>query len=72
MIGLFELIKKKSILLELKFSQVMKIYNVFHANLLQKALIHLLAAQLNELIPLIIMNNKEKWTVEDILDTKSF
>ena len=36
MIGLFEVIRKKSISLELQLSQVMKIYNVFHLNLLQK------------------------------------
>ena len=34
MIGFFEIIRKKSILLELQLPQTIKIYNVFHLNLL--------------------------------------
>lgn len=28
--------------------------------------------QVNELLPLIIINNKEEWEVKDILDTRSY
>ncbi len=36
MIGFFEVIRKKDILLELKFSQAVKIHNIFQPNLFQK------------------------------------
>lgn len=72
MIRPFKVIKKKSILPELKFSQAMKIHNVFHSNLFQKALINLLADQINELTPPVIVNKEEKWKFEDILDLRSF
>ena len=36
MIDFFEIIEKKKILLKLQFLQAMKIYNIFHLNLLQK------------------------------------
>ena len=39
MIGFFEVFRKKSISLELQLSQAIKIYNIFHPNLLQKSLI---------------------------------
>ena len=38
----------------------MKIYNVFHLNLLQKALTNLLIGQVNKLALPVIINNKEK------------
>ena len=49
----------------------MKIHCVFHPNLLQKALTDPLNNPVNELPPPIIINNEEKWEVEDILDAKS-
>ena len=38
----------------------MKIYNGFYYHLLWKPLIDSLTNQVNELIPLVIINNKEK------------
>lgn len=38
MISFFKVIGKKDLLLKLQFLQAMKIHNVFHPNLLQKAL----------------------------------
>ena len=38
----------------------MKIYNVFHPNLLQKALIDLLIGQINKSAPPVIIKNEEK------------
>lgn len=49
----------------------MKIQKVFYLNLLQKTLIDLLIGQINKLALLIIMYNKKKWEVEDILNTKN-
>ena len=50
----------------------MKIHNVFHSNLLQKALIDLLISQVNKPAPPIIINNEEKWEVENILDFRNY
>lgn len=49
----------------------MKIHNVFHPNLLQKASTDPLIGQINEPAPLIIINNKKKWEIKDILDARS-
>ena len=71
MIGPFDVIGKKSILLKLQLSQAMKIHNVFHLNLLQKASIDPLIDQVNKPAPPVIIDNKEEWEVEDILDARS-
>ena len=49
----------------------MKIHNIFYLNLLQTASIDLLTTQVNELLPPVIINNKEEWEVEDISNIKS-
>lgn len=71
-IGLFNIIEKKNILLELQLPQTMKIHNVFHSNLLWKASIDLLTGQVNKPALPVIIKNKEKWEVENIFDTKSY
>ena len=71
MIGPFDVIRKKGISLELQLPQAMKIHNVFHPNLLQKASTDPLTGQVNEPAPPIIIDNKEEWEVEDILDARS-
>ena len=71
MIGSFEVIEKKSILLEFQLSQAIKIYNVFYPNLFQKASTNPLKGQVNEPASPVIINNKEKWEVEDIFDARS-
>ncbi len=38
----------------------MKIHNVFHPNLLQKASMDSLTYQINEPLPLVIINNEEE------------
>ena len=72
MIGPFEVIEIKGISLELQLFQTMKIHNVFHPNLLQKASTDPLISQVNKPAPLVIINNEEKWKVEDILVARSF
>ena len=57
MIGLFEIIGKKNILPELQLSQIMKIHNIFHQNLLQKASTDPLTGQVNKSASLLIINN---------------
>ena len=72
MIGLFKVVGKKGISLELQLPQAIKIYNVFYPNLLQKVSLDPLTSQVNEPAPPVIINNKEEWEVKDILDARSF
>ncbi len=71
MIGPFDVIGKTRISLELQLLQAMKIHNVFHPNLLQKASTDPLTSQVNEPAPPVIIDNEEEWEVEDILDARS-
>ena len=50
----------------------MKIHNIFHPNLLQKALIDPSIGEINMPVPLVIINNEKKWEVEDIFNAKVF
>ena len=54
----------------LELLHTMKIYDVFHPNLLQKAAINPLPGQRNSPPPLIVGNNKEEWEVNNILNAK--
>lgn len=60
MIGFFKVIGKKSILLELQLLQAIKIYKIFHINLLSKSLIDLLTSQIDKPAILVIVNNKKR------------
>ena len=71
MLGPFEVIGNKGVSVELQLPQSMKIHNVFHPNLLRKSSIVAMTNQVNELLPLVIINNEEEWEVEDILDVRS-
>lgn len=68
MLSFFKVIGNKSVFFELKVLQWMKIYNVFYLNLLSKVFINPLTNQFNKFLPLIIINNKKNWEVNDILD----
>ncbi len=71
MLGFIKVIGNKEIFVELQLLQLINIYNIFYLNLLQKVLTTLLTNQVNKPFPLVIINNKKKWEVENILDTKS-
>ncbi len=59
-IGIFDIIRKKNISLKLQLSQVMKIDNVLHPNLLWKTFINLLIGQVKELTPSVIIDNEKE------------
>ena len=48
----------------------MRIHNVFHPSLLRKVSADLLPGQHNNPAPPVIVNDKEKWEVDDILDAR--
>lgn len=72
MLGLFKIIRNKKVFIELQFLQSIKIHNIFYQNLLQKMSIDPLTYWINKLLFLIIINNEEKWKVEDILDARCY
>ena len=55
---------------QLELPHTMKIYDVFHSNLLWKAATDPLPSQHNSPPPPTVVNNKEKWEVDNILDAK--
>ena len=55
---------------KLKLSEIIKIYNVFHFKLLSLVVINLLFNQKNSFFKIIIVKNKKKWIIEDILNFK--
>ena len=49
----------------------MKIHDVLHPSLLWKASADSLPGQHNDLAPPVIVDNKEEWEVDDILDARN-
>ena len=66
----FKIKKLIELLYQLELPHTMKIHDVFHANLLWKAANNHLSGQRNSPSLSTVMNNKEKWEVNDILDAK--
>ena len=69
-IGPFKIKKLVRSSYQLELPHTMKIYDVFHLNLLQKAADDPLSGQRNIPPPLTVVNNKEEWEVDTILDAK--
>ena len=63
--------RNKRIFIKLQLPQSIQIHNIFHPHLLYKALIDQLSNHINELSPLVFINIKEEWEVEEILVVKS-
>lgn len=57
---LFEIFENKKVFNKLQFYQSVKIYHMFHLNLLYKAFINLLINYVNKLSLQVIINNKKK------------
>ena len=69
-IGLFKIKKLMGSLYQLELLYIMKIHDIFHFNLLQKAANNPLPGQQNSPLPPIVVNNKEEWKVNNILNAK--
>lgn len=59
-LAFFEVIRNKKGSVKLQLAQLIKIPYVFHLDLLQKVLTNFLINQVNEPLPLVIINNKEE------------
>ena len=70
MIGPYKVKKLIGSSYRLDLLHTMKIYDVFHSNLLQKVAINLLPSQQNSPLLSTVVDNKEKWEVNNILDAK--
>ena len=70
MFGLFKIIFVIDFFYKLKLSEIMRIYNVFHFKLLSLVVINLLFDQKNLFFKAIIVKDKKKWIIEDILNFK--
>ena len=55
---------------KLKLSEIIKIYNVFYLKLLSLVVINSLFDQKNSSFKVIIIKDKKKWVIEDILNFK--
>ena len=55
---------------KLKLSEIIKIYNVFYSKLLILIVINSLFDQKNSSLKVIIIKNKKKWVIKDILNFK--
>ena len=55
---------------KLKLSEIMKIYNIFHFKLLNLVIINSLFDQKNSFFKVIIIKDKKKWIMKNILNFK--
>ena len=70
MIGPYKVKKLVESSYQLELPYTMKIHNIFHPNLLQKAANDPLPGWRNSPLSPIVVDNKEKWEVDNILDAK--
>jgi hypothetical protein len=72
MLGPFPIVAKVGYAYRLELPPTMKIHNVFHPGLLRRAPEDPLPGQKNAPPPPVVVDGKEEWTVDDILDAKQF
>ena len=70
MVGPFRIKALVGLSCQLDLPTSMKIHDVFHPSLLQKASDNPLPGQHNDPAPPVIVNDKEEWEVDDILDAR--
>ncbi len=57
---------------KLELSESMRVHDVFHPDLLRSAADDLLPGQKNELPGSIVVNDKDEWEIDDILDSRRY
>ena len=66
----FKIKKLVELWYQLELPPIMKIHDIFHPNLLQKAATDPLPGQQNSPLPPTVVNDEEEWEVNNILDAK--
>ena len=69
-IGPYKVIKLVDSLYRLELPTSIQIHNVFYSNLLKLAAKDSLPGQINDSPPPVVVNDKEEWEVDDILNAK--
>ena len=69
MLDSFKITDSVDFFYKLKLSDTMRIHNVFHSELLRSAVNDSLSDQKNKLLSQIVVNNKNEWKIDDILNS---
>ena len=69
MLDSFKITDSVDFFYKLKLSDTMRIHNVFHSELLRSAVNDSLSDQKNKLLRQIVVNNKNEWKIDDILNS---
>ncbi len=57
---------------KLKLSESMRVYDVFHSDLLRSVVNDLLPDQKNEFSGSIVINDEDEWEIDDILNSRRY
>ncbi len=69
MLDSFQIIEFVDLFYKLKLSKTMHIHNVFHSKLLRSVVDDSLSDQKNESLRSIVINDENKWKIDDILNS---
>ena len=70
MLNSFNMLDSVDFSYRLKLSKTMYIHNVFHSELLHSVIKNLLSDQKNESSESIVINDKNEWKIDDILNSQ--
>ncbi len=72
MLNSFQITESVDSFYKLKLSEIMRIHDVFHSELLRSAVNDSLSDQKNESSKSIMINDEDKWEIDDILNSRRY
>ncbi len=72
MLNSFQIIESVDSFYKLKLSETMRIYDVFHSELLRSVVDNSLSDQKNESSRSIVINDEDEWEIDDILNSQCY